>query len=205
MFWTRGPYKQQHCCVFRAIDCWVGLCLKGSALPQAVSPVHNLPSICSTSLHFTSVLFPLKIFWLSMQPLKNVQKCFGQETAAWPFAYLCLYIWTLIVCFCLFPNKVPDDLTPEEKQELENIRRRKQELLEDIQVISSNNFSEISTFLPQKSFKSKASVAGFSVSALWTDGCLIMLINITKSTLCPSTPLLLALVTAAGVRWICRE
>ncbi|KAI5623337.1 cytohesin-1 isoform X1, partial [Silurus asotus] len=28
---------------------------------------------------------------------------------------------------------VPDDLTPEEKQELENIRRRKQELLEDIQ------------------------------------------------------------------------
>lgn len=31
-------------------------------------------------------------------------------------------------------SSVPDDLTPEEKQELENIRRRKQELLEDIQV-----------------------------------------------------------------------
>jgi len=46
----------------------------------------------------------------------------------------------LIVCFCLFPNKVPDDLTPEEKQELENIRRRKQELLEDIQVITSRSF-----------------------------------------------------------------
>lgn len=29
---------------------------------------------------------------------------------------------------------VPDDLTPEEQQELENIRRRKQELMEDIQV-----------------------------------------------------------------------
>lgn len=29
---------------------------------------------------------------------------------------------------------VPEDLTPEEQQELENIRRRKQELLEDIQV-----------------------------------------------------------------------
>ncbi|CAL8274835.1 unnamed protein product [Lota lota] len=29
---------------------------------------------------------------------------------------------------------VPDDLTPEEHQELENIRRRKQELLEDIQI-----------------------------------------------------------------------
>ena len=32
------------------------------------------------------------------------------------------------------PSTVPDDLTPEEQQELENIRRRKQELLEDIQV-----------------------------------------------------------------------
>jgi len=30
---------------------------------------------------------------------------------------------------------VSDDLTPEEKQELENIRRRKEELMEDIQVI----------------------------------------------------------------------
>uniref|UniRef100_A0A3P8VN02 Cytohesin 1a n=1 Tax=Cynoglossus semilaevis TaxID=244447 RepID=A0A3P8VN02_CYNSE len=30
-------------------------------------------------------------------------------------------------------STVPDDLTPEEQQELENIRRRKQELLEDIQ------------------------------------------------------------------------
>lgn len=39
---------------------------------------------------------------------------------------------------------VPDDLTPEEQQELENIRRRKQELLEDIQVkltpINFDNF-----------------------------------------------------------------
>lgn len=33
---------------------------------------------------------------------------------------------------CVLP--VPDDLTPEEQQELENIRRRKLELLEDIQV-----------------------------------------------------------------------
>ncbi|TSK14778.1 Cytohesin-1 [Bagarius yarrelli] len=37
----------------------------------------------------------------------------------------------LIILVSLHP--VPDDLTPEEKQELENIRRRKQELLEDIQ------------------------------------------------------------------------
>lgn len=39
--------------------------------------------------------------------------------------------------FCAYwrsPPPVPDDLTPEEQQELENIRRRKQELLEDIQV-----------------------------------------------------------------------
>lgn len=56
----------------------------------------------------------------------------------------------LIVCFCLFPNEVPDDLTPEEKQELENIRRRKQELLEDIQVISSDHFSEAATFSASK-------------------------------------------------------
>uniref|UniRef100_A0A673I6K1 Cytohesin-1-like n=1 Tax=Sinocyclocheilus rhinocerous TaxID=307959 RepID=A0A673I6K1_9TELE len=33
----------------------------------------------------------------------------------------------------LLTEEIPDDLTPEEKQELENIRRRKQELLEDIQ------------------------------------------------------------------------
>ncbi len=142
VFWTRSPYKQ-HCCVFQAIDCWICLCLKGIAFPQAVSPFHNLPSFCCTSHHFTNT-------FLSMQPLRNVQKCLGKETAAWPFAYLCLYIWILIVCFCLFPNKVPDDLTPEEKQDLENIRRRKQELLADIQVISSNHFSEITTFLPQK-------------------------------------------------------
>lgn len=32
-------------------------------------------------------------------------------------------------------SSVPDDLTPQEKQELEDIRRRKQELMEDIQVI----------------------------------------------------------------------
>ncbi|KAG7227710.1 hypothetical protein INR49_029472 [Caranx melampygus] len=31
---------------------------------------------------------------------------------------------------------VPDDLSPEEKQELESIRRRKQELLQDIQSFS---------------------------------------------------------------------
>ncbi|CAG14059.1 unnamed protein product, partial [Tetraodon nigroviridis] len=31
-------------------------------------------------------------------------------------------------------SSVPDDLSPEERQELESIRRRKQELLQDIQV-----------------------------------------------------------------------
>lgn len=33
-------------------------------------------------------------------------------------------------------SSVPDDLSPEERQELESIRRRKQELLHDIQVKS---------------------------------------------------------------------
>lgn len=32
---------------------------------------------------------------------------------------------------------MPDDLTPEEQKELENIRRRKQELLDDIQVMKN--------------------------------------------------------------------
>uniref|UniRef100_A0A3B4XEX0 Uncharacterized protein n=1 Tax=Seriola lalandi dorsalis TaxID=1841481 RepID=A0A3B4XEX0_SERLL len=41
----------------------------------------------------------------------------------------------LILCLLSHFSAVPDDLTPEEQQELENIRRRKQELLEDIQVI----------------------------------------------------------------------
>ncbi|KTG32779.1 hypothetical protein cypCar_00014364 [Cyprinus carpio] len=35
--------------------------------------------------------------------------------------------------FSFFLSSVPDDLTPEEQKELENIRRRKQELLDDIQ------------------------------------------------------------------------
>uniref|UniRef100_A0A671PJR7 Cytohesin-1-like n=1 Tax=Sinocyclocheilus anshuiensis TaxID=1608454 RepID=A0A671PJR7_9TELE len=74
--------------------------------------------------------------------------------------HICVYsrldIRTLIICFCLFPNKVPDDLTPEEKQELENIRRRKQELLGDIQVISSDYLSEITSFSAPKIIKQMA-------------------------------------------------
>lgn len=46
---------------------------------------------------------------------------------------LCL-AFALMKISSFFPSSVPDDLTPEEQQELENIRRRKQELLEDIQV-----------------------------------------------------------------------
>lgn len=40
----------------------------------------------------------------------------------------------VLTCPCPCPLAVPSDLTPEECQELENIRRRKQELLADIQV-----------------------------------------------------------------------
>lgn len=50
---------------------------------------------------------------------------------------LCLSFVPMTSLFFFFfsPSPaVPDDLTPEEQQELENIRRRKQELLEDIQV-----------------------------------------------------------------------
>ncbi|XP_016385913.1 cytohesin-1-like [Sinocyclocheilus rhinocerous] len=48
---------------------------------------------------------------------------------------LCVSSFQAFLCptVCPAPPAVPDDLTPEEKQELENIRRRKQELLEDIQ------------------------------------------------------------------------
>ncbi|KAG9337906.1 hypothetical protein JZ751_027559 [Albula glossodonta] len=42
--------------------------------------------------------------------------------------------------WCLFES-VPNDLTPEEQQELENIRRRKLELLEDIQRYTAEEFS----------------------------------------------------------------
>ncbi|KAA0725014.1 SEC7 and coiled-coil domain-containing protein 1 [Triplophysa tibetana] len=44
---------------------------------------------------------------------------------------------------------VPDDLTPEEKQELENIRRRKQELLEDIQT-DQISFLKETTMSPER-------------------------------------------------------
>lgn len=43
-------------------------------------------------------------------------------------------LWAVPLTFTLVVLPVPEDLTPEEQQELENIRRRKQELLEDIQV-----------------------------------------------------------------------
>ncbi|XP_060713456.1 cytohesin-1b isoform X1 [Tachysurus vachellii] len=48
---------------------------------------------------------------------------------------LCASSFQAFMCPSVCPAvpAVPDDLTPEEKQELENIRRRKQELLEDIQ------------------------------------------------------------------------
>lgn len=42
---------------------------------------------------------------------------------------------------------VPDDLTPEEQKELENIRRRKQELLDDIQVIRDRIRYELNVLL----------------------------------------------------------
>lgn len=45
---------------------------------------------------------------------------------------------------------MPDDLTPEEQQELENIRRRKQELLEDIQVLLELDIGDFVMFIYTK-------------------------------------------------------
>lgn len=59
-------------------------------------------------------------------------KCRANYTVCLVTTIILSLINMLIILFSLYP--VPDDLTPEEKQELENIRRRKQELLEDIQV-----------------------------------------------------------------------
>lgn len=63
-----------------------------------------------------------------------------------PFVYVCmcmkilvLFVWVLHV----FLSSVPDDLSPEERQELESIRRRKQELLHDIQVTCFHKRSHI--------------------------------------------------------------
>lgn len=61
-----------------------------------------------------------------------------------------LCIWVLHV----FLSLVPDDLSPEERQELESIRRRKQELLQDIQVITH-------TLLPYTTYISLINLLNF--------------------------------------------
>lgn len=53
----------------------------------------------------------------------------------------------LTLHFLLHLSTVPDDLTPEEQQELENIRRRKQELLEDIQVVLERDMQTVVMFI----------------------------------------------------------
>uniref|UniRef100_A0A3B5LPN3 Cytohesin 1a n=1 Tax=Xiphophorus couchianus TaxID=32473 RepID=A0A3B5LPN3_9TELE len=60
---------------------------------------------------------------------------------------------TFHLLFYLCP--VPDDLTPAEQQELENIRRRKQELLEDIQVIHKKDMVLILMTLLLPDFQGK--------------------------------------------------
>ncbi|XP_033840265.2 cytohesin-1-like isoform X1 [Periophthalmus magnuspinnatus] len=46
---------------------------------------------------------------------------------------LCVSSFQAFLCPTVKPSAVPDDLSPEEKKELETIRRRKEELLQDIQ------------------------------------------------------------------------
>ncbi|XP_042082309.1 cytohesin-1a isoform X2 [Haplochromis burtoni] len=60
---------------------------------------------------------------------------------------LCVSSFQTFLCPAVKPLEeapVPDDLTPEEQQELENIRRRKQELLEDIQRLK-NEIAEVTS------------------------------------------------------------
>lgn len=49
-------------------------------------------------------------------------------------------------------SSVPDDLSPEERQELESIRRRKEELLHDIQVTTQAHGFFSHTFIPLNQF-----------------------------------------------------
>lgn len=51
--------------------------------------------------------------------------------------------------FALALCSVPDDLSPEERQELESIRRRKEELLLDIQVTNHAKTHSLHAVTPQ--------------------------------------------------------
>lgn len=74
------------------------------------------------------------------RPQQSLISSTGFSPLPWylcPFASLdCIYFWRGKAFLVILPSfsVVPSDLTAEERQELENIRRRKQELLADIQV-----------------------------------------------------------------------
>lgn len=65
---------------------------------------------------------------------------------------------------------MPDDLSPEERHELESIRRRKQELLHDIQVITDSPLPyTFNLFVQFVQLRGCVSVFLTSVSAAWTE------------------------------------
>lgn len=77
-------------------------------------------------------------------------------------------LWEFVIlweeCFCdISIFAVPSDLTAEERQELENIRRRKQELLADIQVGGLGKLMDRN-------------------AALWLSACVLQLLPATALT-----------------------
>ncbi|KAF3846303.1 hypothetical protein F7725_003381 [Dissostichus mawsoni] len=102
------------------------ICDRPTSLPTISVFSCHLPSHASPAKHWTCSpgISPLSVLLTPPTPSHQVRL-----DALWlsdPY---------LVVQFGRKGSEVPDDLTPEEQQELENIRRRKQELLEDIQII----------------------------------------------------------------------
>lgn len=64
-------------------------------------------------------------------------------TADEKLTIVCIKMFALPLC------PVPDDLSPEERQELECIRRRKEELLLDIQVTNHTKTHSLHAVTPQ--------------------------------------------------------
>lgn len=67
---------------------------------------------------------------MSVEKVSQLTKPAARLSVCLPFRLLVCKVLPLSLC------SVPDDLSPEERQELECIRRRKEELLLDIQVTS---------------------------------------------------------------------
>lgn len=76
-----------------------------------------------------------KATFMSRGKVSQLTKRAARLSVCLPFRLSVCNVSALPLC------SVPDDLSPEERQELECIRRRKEELLLDIQVTSHQVFS----------------------------------------------------------------